>query len=49
MPEHEPELGLSDEVFPQGAAPADDDVEDAPDGDRLEATADGAADEAAEA
>ncbi len=23
VPEHEPELGLSDEVFPQGAAPAD--------------------------
>ena len=48
MPEHEPELGLSDEVFPQGAAPAEDDVEDAP-AETAEATADGAADEAAEA
>ena len=44
VPEHEPELGLSDEVFPQGAAPAEDDVEDAP-----AETADGAVDETAEA
>jgi small subunit ribosomal protein S1 len=29
VPEHEPELGLSDEVFPQGAAPADEGADEA--------------------
>jgi small subunit ribosomal protein S1 len=48
VPEHEPELGLSDEVFPQGAAPAEDEVEDAP-AETAEATVDSAGDEVPEA